>query len=260
MTTLSNKVIVVTGAGAGIGLGILQQVVAAGATAVGFDLNAESADKITQAGGHFVQVNVADLDAFDAALHSVHDTHGQLDGLVNNAGVTINVPFLEMTREQMETIWSVNHRSVLAGSQMAARIMAADGTKGAIVQIGSNHARCTNPGFEAYAGSKGAISSMVRAMAWSLGPHGIRVNALCPGLTMTEVVVDAAKDPENAKMFNSWHATGDVNSVEDVGNAAVFLLSDHAASITGTEIIADRGMSSLLGVRDARVRKDDADR
>ncbi|WP_204114465.1 SDR family NAD(P)-dependent oxidoreductase [Shimia biformata] len=252
---LSGRTIVVTGAGAGIGLGILRQVIAAGGTGIGFDISDSAEAKVTAEGGEFHKVDVADLDGFDAALHAVRDRHGRLDGLVNNAGVTINVPFLEMTRDQMETIWTVNHRSVLFGCQAAGRIMVDQGTGGAIVNISSNHARCTNPGFEAYAGSKGAITAMVRAMGWSLGRHGIRVNALCPGLTQTEVVKEAAKDPVNDAMFNSWHPDNTVNTVEDVGNAAVFLLSDAAASINGTEIIADRGMSALLGVNDARIKK-----
>ncbi|MDC0739615.1 SDR family oxidoreductase [Cognatishimia sp. SS12] len=255
MSQLKDKVVIVTGAGAGIGLGILRQVIAAGATGVGFDVNPAAEAKVTAEGGHFLQVDVADLDALERAIQITRETHGRIDGLVNNAGVTINVPFLEMTRDQMETIWTINHRSILAASQMVSKIMVADGTAGAIVQISSNHSRCSNPGFEAYAGSKGAINAMTRAMGWSLGKHGIRVNALCPGLSKTEIVLDAMQDADNAEMFNSWHADKQVNTVEDVGNLAVFLLSDLSASITGTEIIADRGMSSLLGVRDARIRR-----
>lgn len=248
---LVGKSIIVTGAGAGIGLGILRQVVAAGANVTGLDFSPTAEAAVTAEGGRFIRVDVTDLDSFEAAIAAVRQAEGHLDGLVNNAGLTINVPFLEMTRTQMEQMWTINHRSVLAGCQAAAKIMVADGTRGSLVNIGSNHARCSNPGFEAYAGSKGAISAMARAMAWSLGPHGIRVNALCPGLTMTEKVIEAAQDPRADAMFRSWHATGDVNSVEDVGNVAVFLLSELSASMTGAELIADRGMSALLGVRDA---------
>ena len=133
----------------------------------------------------------------------------------------------------MESLWTVNQRSVLAGCQMAARIMVADGTPGALVNIGSVHARSGNPGMEGYAGTKGAISAMGRAMAWSLGPHGIRVNALCPGLTQTETVLQAMQDPATAAELCSWHATNRVSTVEDIGNAAVFLLSDLSAALTG---------------------------
>lgn len=246
---LEGQVMIVTGAAAGIGRGILRQLVRAGADVTGFDVNRDGADAVESEGGRFMQVDVRDLDALDHAIRVVDEKYGPLQGLVNNAGITINVPFLEMTREQMETLWEINQRSVLAACQSAARVMVESGTRGAIVNIASNHARCSNPGMEAYAGTKGAITALTRAMAWSLGPHGIRVNALCPGLTMTEKVIEAAHDPETAQMFNSWHATGDVNSVEDVGNVAAFLLSDQSASLTGSEIIADRGMSGFLGAR-----------
>lgn len=250
MSTLQGKTIIVTGAGAGIGLGILRQAVAAGADVTGFDITPDAKARVEAEGGTYVQADVTDLDAFEAAIQNVRDRTGRLDGLVNNAGLTIRVPFLEMTRDQMEAMWTINHRSVLAGCQTAGRIMAADGNGGTLVNIGSNHARCTNPGHEAYAGSKGAISAMTRAMAWSLGSHGIRVNALCPGLTRTEIVLGAEEDPEISAKFKSWHATGDVNTVEDIGNLAVFLLSDLSRSMTGAEVIADQGMSALLGVLD----------
>lgn len=249
---LTGRNIVVTGAGAGIGLGILRQVVAAGANVTGFDISKDAEARVLAEGAHYKHVDVTDLDAFETSLNAVRAEQGPLDGLVNNAGVTINVPFLEMTRAQMETIWTLNQRSVLAGCQAAARIMIADGTKGSLVNIGSVHTRCSNPGMEAYAASKGAISAMARAMAWSLGPHGIRVNSLCPGLTLTEPVFEAAKNPTRDQYFRSWHATGDLNTVDDIGNIAVFLLSDLSAAITGSDILADRGISALLGMRDDR--------
>lgn len=248
MNTLQGKTIIVTGAGAGIGLGILRQCVAAGADVTGVDISEGAEARVTAEGGSYIHADVTDLDAFEAAIQGERDRAGRLDGLVNNAGLTIRVPFLDMTRAQMEQMWTINHRSVLAGCQAAGRIMAADGTGGALVNVGSVHARCTNPGHEAYAGSKGAISAMTRAMSWSLGAHGIRVNALCPGLTRTEVVLAAEEDPVTKAKFESWHATGDVNTVEDIGNLAVFLLSDLSRSMTGAEVIADQGMSALLGV------------
>lgn len=248
---LSGRVIIVTGAGAGIGLGIARQCRAAGAEVVGFDVNPDGAARLAEIGAQFAQVDVANVDAFEQAIETVYQNHDRLDGLVNNAGVTIQVPFLEMSRAQMETLWTVNQRSVLVGCQTAARIMTAAG-KGAIVNIASNHAHCTNPGFEGYSATKGAIVSMTRAMAWSLGPHKVRVNALCPGMTRTEIVEDAMRDPANEANFRSWAADNEVNTVEEIGDLAVFLLSDAAAAVNGADIVADRGMSVLLGVMDTR--------
>lgn len=248
---LSGRVIIVTGASAGIGLGIARQCRAAGAEVVGFDINLDGAARLAEIGAQFAQVDVANADAFEQAIERVYQSHDRLDGLVNNAGVTIQVPFLDMSRAQMETLWTVNQRSVLVGCQTAARIMTATG-KGAIVNIASNHAHCTNPGFEGYSATKGAIVSMTRAMAWSLGPHNVRVNALCPGMTRTEIVEDAMRDPANEANFRSWAADNEVNTVEEIGDLAVFLLSDAASAVNGADIVADRGMSVLLGIMDTR--------
>jgi NAD(P)-dependent dehydrogenase (short-subunit alcohol dehydrogenase family) len=248
---LTGKHIVVTGAGAGIGLGIARQCRAAGADVTGIDVNAVGEAKLLGMGARFTQADVSDLDAFEAAILDAHEHFGQLDGLVNNAGVTIKVPFLEMTRNQMETLWNVNQRSVLFGSQVAGRIMAEAGS-GVIVNIASNHASATNPGHEGYAGTKGAIVSMTRAMAWSLAPYGIRVNSLSPGMTQTEVVIEAMKDPANAANFRSWAADNEVSTVEEIGDAAVFLLSAASSAMNGADLVADRAMSNLLGVNDTR--------
>ncbi len=138
---LEGQVMIVTGAAAGIGRGILRQLVRAGADVTGFDVNRDGADAVESEGGRFMQVDVRDLDALDHAIRVVDEKYGPLQGLVNNAGITINVPFLEMTREQMETLWEINQRSVLAACQSAARVMVESGTRGAIVNIASNHAR-----------------------------------------------------------------------------------------------------------------------
>lgn len=251
---LAGRHVVVTGAGAGIGLGIARRCTDAGASVTGLDRDPTGAARLGAFGAGFVHVDVSDADALEDAIKRSHARAGRLDGLVNNAGVVIKVPFLDMTREQMETLWTVNHRAVLVGCQAAGRLMV-DAGGGAIVNIASNHARCTNPGHEGYAGTKGAIVAMTRAMAWSFGPHRVRVNALCPGMTRTEIVEDAMRDPANAANFRSWAADDEVSTVDEMGDVAVFLLSEAAAALTGAEIIADRGMSALLGVNDTRMER-----
>ncbi|WP_417271651.1 SDR family NAD(P)-dependent oxidoreductase [Celeribacter sp.] len=248
---LDKKHIIVTGAGAGIGLGIAKACRAAGAKVTGIDINPDGAKVLADIGAHFMQVDVTDLDRFEDAIDQAHQHAGRLDGMVNNAGVTIKAPFLEMTREQMETLWTVNQRSVLVGSQAAGRIMAAAGT-GAIVNLSSVHARATNPGHEGYAGTKAAIAAMTRAMAWSLGPMGVRVNSICPAMTRTEIVDAAMEDPANDALFRSWTADGEVTTVDEIGALAVFLLSDAGSALNGSEVVADRGMSALLDVFDVR--------
>ena len=173
---LTGRHIIVTGAGAGIGLGIARQCRAAGAEVTGFDIHDTGRARLEETSATFVQVDVADTVGFSQAILDATQRLGRLDGLVNNAGVTIKVPFLEMTPQQMETLWTVNQRSVLVGCQVGGRLMA-DAGGGAIVNIASNHARATNPGHEGYAGTKGAIVAMTHddLFAAALGDHEVRL-------------------------------------------------------------------------------------
>ncbi|SCB36557.1 SDR family NAD(P)-dependent oxidoreductase [Rhizobium hainanense] len=245
MQALQGKIIVVTGAGAGIGLGIARACVQAGATVLGVSLLAEEVRAVLDVGAEFLQADVGDPVAISRLAAVVKQQFGGLDGLVNNAGVTIEKPFLEMPLDELDLLWRVNQRSVFLVSQMLVPLLRKPGS---IVNIGSNHARATLAGYEMYAGTKGAIVSMTRAMAWSLGPLGIRVNALCPGLTRTEKI--AALEAGNAQLadhFRQAHATGIYNTVDEIGALAAFLLSDAGQALSGSEIVADQGMSSRLG-------------
>ncbi len=243
MIDLTGKSIVVTGGGAGIGLGIVRQCIAAGADVTVLEINSNAQDAVANVGADFVQVDVRDADALATVVAGLD----RCDGLVNNAGITIQTPLSELSLEDMDKLWSINQRAVLLLSKLLTDKLAASGA-GSIVNIASNHAKASARDYEAYAGTKGAIVAMSRALAWSLGPKNIRVNALAPGLTMTEAVTKVAESHDGMmETFNSLHATGRVNSVDDIGKVAAFLLSEASAAITGSEIIADQGMSARLG-------------
>ena len=246
--SLSGKTIIVTGAGAGIGLGIAQACVEAGATVIGATLVAEQREAVERVGARFMQVDVASPASIAVMADAVARDYGSPDGLVNNAGVTIQTPFLDMPLGELDQLWQVNQRSVFLVSQHIARLMIKAGRGGSIVNIASNHARATLAGYEMYAATKGAIVSMTKAMAWSLGTYQIRVNALCPGLTRTEAIAGiSAKDAAAERYFNAGHATGTFNTVPQIAATAVFLLSDQSEAFSGAELVADQGMSARLG-------------
>lgn len=245
--SLAGKVVIVTGGSAGIGLGIVTALARRGAVVVSADRNQWPNATAAEPGKiDSVIADISDLQSIETLFDHVRSSYQRLDGLVSNAGVTICDDFLDFDPETLETLWRTNLRSVFLCAQHAGRIMREQG-RGAIVNIASNHASSSVPGYEMYAATKGGIVSMTRAMAWSLGRYGIRVNSLSPGLTRTEALqryID--QTPGIEADYASWHATGRYNTPTDIGEIAAFLLSDAAVGITGADLVADNGMSSIL--------------
>ncbi|KJJ95664.1 hypothetical protein UB44_21585 [Burkholderiaceae bacterium 26] len=248
---IRGRVFVVTGGGAGIGLGIVKVLAGQGARVVMAECNPEgarTAAALNVAGldVRFIQCDVGDPKSIESLFSQVRSDYPKLDGLVNNAGLTIHGDFLEATLESWERMVNVNLRSMFLCTQHAARTMIGTGG-GAIVNISSNHAGASTEGFEGYAATKGGITAMTRAMAWSLGKHSIRVNSLSPGLTLTDHIGQLMSDrPDLARFYVAMHATQRINQPEDVGQLAAFLLSDAAISMTGADVMADNGVSAHL--------------
>lgn len=251
MNFLQDKVVIVTGGCSGIGWGITQQCVKAGAIVIACQRSENGADRIASLVevGHrayFKKADVSDPESISNFVAEVHKEHGRIDALVNNAGITIECDFFEMPLEKLDMLWATNQRSVFLMSQAVARHMKEQGG-GHIVNISSNHSVASVSGYEMYAATKGGISAMTRAMSWSLGKFGIRVNTLSPGLTMTEAVEQVTVEkPHLVGPFKKMHATGEVSSVEDIANVAAFLISDLSNAITGTDIVADQGVAAQL--------------
>ena len=248
---LKNKIVIVTGGCSGIGWGISKAATAAGATVIACQRSLNGQERINSLAklgfsAEFMPLDVSDPQAIGPFINAIIEKHGRIDALVNNAGVTIEADFFDFPLDKLDILWATNQRSIFLLSQAAARHMRKAG-KGNILNISSNHSKGSVAGYEMYAGTKGAISAMTRAMAWSLGPHGIRVNTLSPGLTMTEAVQKvAAEKPGLMKAFNDLHATKEVSTVEDIANIAVFMISDLAKALTGEDIVADQGVAAQL--------------
>ncbi len=249
--SLQGRNIIITGGSAGCGWGFTQACAQAGANVIVADINALADDRvktITELGVSvkYIHTDVCSPESISALVKQVIDEFGVIDGVINNAGLTLVGEFLEVEFEMVERLLNTNLRSIFLMCQAVARHMKEQG-HGVIVNIASSHAQASAPQYEMYAATKGGIVSMTKAMSWSLGKYGIRVNALSPGLTRTEPIHEmVANDPELERSFNSMHATGAFNTVEQLGAVGAFLLSDAAASITGTEIVADQGTAASL--------------
>ncbi|GFE79230.1 3-ketoacyl-ACP reductase [Steroidobacter agaridevorans] len=255
-SSLAGKVVVLTGGGAGIGWGIAQCCAQAGATVFFGQRNPEGEAKARQlreqgAEAKFHRLDVADPGSIREFAACAVATYGRVDALINNAGVTIEGDFLEFSESDLDVLWQTNVRSIFLLSRALVPAMPRGS---AILNISSNHSVSSVAGYEMYAATKGAISAMTRAMCWSLGPRGIRVNTLSPGLTRTEAVEKIIADtPSLESTFNAMHADARFATVHEIGALAAFLVSDGAAAMTGAELIADHGLAAQL-CRDSQLK------
>jgi NAD(P)-dependent dehydrogenase (short-subunit alcohol dehydrogenase family) len=244
------KVAAITGGAQGIGRAIAYEFARAGyAVSIldpAADAGGEALEKIRALGsiGTFVAGDTGSKADIDAWLAKTASTLGCPDVLVNNAGISRNKPFLALSVDDFDRVIAVNLRGAFLCSQNAAQRMVERGRGGAIVNIASTRAFMSEPNTEAYTASKGGIAALTHAMAISLGPHGIRVNAISPGWIETRDWQYSARaaQPQHSERDREQHPVGRVGKPEDIAEACLFL-AENAAFITGQNLIVDGGMT-----------------
>ena len=246
MGRLSNKVALVTGASRGIGAAIAVRLAADGAkVAVNYARNRDAADQVVRtiraAGGEAIWVH-ADL-ADPAQIQSLFDktlqTFGRLDILVNNAAVSERRMLQESDEEHYAKHFDLNVRGVLLATKEAAKHLTAPG--GRIINITSGIVRARVAGSAVYAASKAAVEALTRCHAAELGPRGITVNSLAPGVTDTDMLRSALPDPMKQALI-AQTALARLGTPQDIADVAAFLASDDARWITGEVIPANGGL------------------
>jgi 3-oxoacyl-[acyl-carrier protein] reductase len=248
MSTLSDKVAIVTGASKGIGAGIAKALAAAGArVVVNYSSDREGAERSAQgiidSGGKAIAVGADVSRAADVArlFQEVDSAFGRLDVLVNNAGVFRFGAFAEITDESFHLHYNINVLGTILTVQEAIKRFAADG--GSIINLSSIVGSHPVPGALLYASTKGAIEALTRGLALELASRKIRVNAIAPGHTETEGNVAAGTFEGGAgAALAAKTPLGRLGRVRDIAPLAVFLASDESAWITGEVIRAAGGL------------------
>ena len=243
---MRKKVAIVTGGAAGLGLAITQKLVKENVTTIMIGRNEEVLQRRAQELGalcSYRAFDLAQLAGIPALIADIISEHGNIDILINNAGINQKKPFLEVTDAEFYNIIQTNVLAVFAISREISKSMVEAGA-GSILNISSMAAQYGIPKVIAYTAAKSAIEGMTKAMAVELSPMGIRVNCIAPGFIKTAMSSKALdNDPERKNKVLSRTPMGHLGLPEDVADAAYYLTSDGAKYITGVIMPVDGGNS-----------------
>jgi 3-oxoacyl-[acyl-carrier protein] reductase len=245
---LDGKVALVTGASKGIGAAIAKQLAAEGASVVvNYASSKEGADRVVteikKTGGKAValQGDVAKAQDIERLFADTKKQFGKLDILVNNAGVYEFSPLENISAEHYDRIFDINVRGLLLASREAAKYI--DGQGGSIINIGSVVSTIAPPNSSVYTATKGAVDAITKTLANELGPRKIRVNAINPGMVVTEgAQAQGIIESDMRKQIEAQTPLGRIGQPEDIAPAAVFFASDDSAWITGESLVIAGGL------------------
>jgi NAD(P)-dependent dehydrogenase (short-subunit alcohol dehydrogenase family) len=247
MAHLKDKVIIVTGAGGGIGRATAQRFAQHGAKVVAADLKAEilaeTAELIRRAGGEVATQTVDVTKEEDAAalVELAVSRYGQLNYAFNNAGIVgRRAPITETARDDWEAVLAVNLTGVMFGLKYQLRQLVKQGQGGAIVNTASTAGILGYPEIGAYVASKHAVIGLTKTAALEHAKAGIRVNAICPGVIKSPMT-DGFSGGDAAELMKDMQPVGRVGQPEEVAELVMFLCNDNASYITGQAYVIDGG-------------------
>lgn len=258
--TLTGKTALVTGARGGIGRAIVARFLREGATVYSADLSPKgSLDRECEDGSHFIRLDVTREEDAIAAMQEIRSRSGQLDILVNAAGIEIEKTIEDTSLEEWDRSFAVNVTGTFLISKYALPLMRAaaqSGQSASLINFGSYDGFIADPGLAAYCATKGAVHALTRAMACDHGPEGIRVNAICPGYIDTPMLQSFFEGDGSGGGGQSidqlQQAVRDVHPMrrygtpDDIANLVNWLASDEARYASGQLWVLDGGLSAQV--------------
>lgn len=243
---LDGRRALVAGASSGIGFGAAAALADAGAHVVmaarGEERLAEAVQAVTAA-GHSAEALLLDVTDIEA-MRDILAPFGALDVLVNSAGIARHAPALETDPSDYDAVMAANVRGAHFLAVGVAHSMVDAGKRGSIMTISSQMGHVGGIDRSVYAASKHAVEGMTKSMAIEWGPHGIRVNTICPTFIRTPLAEQTLKIPERRRWIEEKIKLGRVGEIEDVMGAVVFLASDASSLITGASLLIDGGWTA----------------
>ena len=246
---LLDKVAIITGGGYGIGRAIANKFAQNGADTVIVDSREDGGIERTclEVESHGrkalgIHSDVRDPRAFSVVVDKSLETFGSVDFLINNAGMFLSAPLLEMTEEIWYSVLDVDLKAALFCTQAVARYWVNNNKIGKVIIIGSVHGIRSWSTLTAYSAAKRGLKSLNRIMALELAPYGINVNLVSPGLIATPAVQNLATNEEYVTQFTREIPLGRMGEPSEIANAVLFLASDDSNYMTGSEMVIDGGL------------------
>ena len=251
---LDQKVALMTGSDSGIGRAIAILFAQEGATVVvNYAHNQQKAEEVQQTiekNNGKVLVLQADVSQYQQAMGLIQQTvehFNRLDIMINNAGMEIHSPFLDVSEEQWDRVLNVDLKGAFFCAQAAAREMVKRKTAGRIINISSIHEDTAMPKNAPYCCAKGGLRMMTRTISQELAPYNITVNNIAPGAIHTPIDADVEADPEKMNALLAEIPLHRMGQPEEVAKLALYLASDAAAYVTGSTYVIDGGLAVFSG-------------
>lgn len=244
MKSLAGKVAVITGAGSGMGRAAVEIFAREGARIIAVDISDAVLDTAKNVDGEIfaMQADVSKEADVEAMIGKAQSEFGQLDAVLNVAGIAVPGMLMDVPLEDYERLMAVNLRGVFLGTKHAVRAMSASGRGGAIINWSSLGGINASMGTSIYSATKAGVISITKSAAIEAGKQGIRANCLCPGFIYTAMSAGGEKMPGILEKA----ALGRGGQPEEVAEVAAFLASDRASYVSGTVIPVDGGWSAKL--------------